>query len=891
MAISDQILTRLQTDYDLTPRGEFMRGGRCPECHKKTLWCHAHEPRMVWCDRLAKCGYSAHVKELFEDLFKEWSREHPRTPTNPNAAADAYLRDGRGFDLTPLRGHYQQETYQRGELVSATVRFQLPGGIHWERLIDRPERFGNAKAHFNYGAKYQGQAWLYPGIDLASIDELWICEGIFDAIALSQSGCPAASCMSASNYPTHLLEQITSACAAAGRDRPRIIWAMDADRAGREALQKHHATALDAGWDSRAALPPSQTMGSSDWNDLFERGQLTPEHIRRYRHYGDVAIAKNPAEAGLLIYNFHDGKRRAFDFVWNLRTYWFELDFSKYSKAIDRVEKDFPDMDQTESRQQALQSSSGVTELCNAVLNPLYFQRNTVTDESAFFYQIRSRWGDVNLTFTPEQLATRSRFKPRIMAAGHGIVWVGAEDRLEQLVKRQNEGLREVHTIDYIGYSAEHRAYLFGNHAVQDGRIVSVNDWDFFKLGRLEIKSLAKQPDITLNPKTRFNPSWWDDFYRVRGAKGLIVLAWWTGSYFAEQIRAMHGSYPFIEVVGQAGAGKSRLIELLWKLSGRPMYEGFDPTKSSPVGIYRNLNQVSNLPVVLIEGDRNDTDKIVKAKFSWDELKNAFNGRSVRSRGIKSAGNETYEPPFRGAIMISQNTPIAASEAMLTRTLHLSFDRSGQTLKTKRLVDKLDAMPLDEACTWMTQALRLEKAILDTYRERLSLYEEEYHREEITHTRIALCHAQVAALIDAIAKHLLDGYIDLEHVTDAQDYLKVIARQRIQELSGDHPDIERFWDVFEYLHFGRGNQVNHHPAKAPTIAINLPEFYKMASEARQQLPDMVQLKALLPTSRRYRYVESNRAVRSTHTDITGSSSVLKCWVFEKAKDFEQGGTA
>lgn len=125
--------------------------------------------------------------------------------------------------------------------------------------------------------------------------------------------------------------------------------------------------------------------------------------------------------------------------------------------------------------------------------------------------------------------------------------------------------------------------------------------------------------------------------YRVRGDKGLIALAWWTGTYFAEQIRSIHSSYPFIEIIGQAGAGKSRLIEFLWKLSGRKDYEGFDANKSTNVAIYRNFAQISNLPVVLIEGDRNDAqgNTTKQAKFSWDELKDAFNGRAIRSKGLK----------------------------------------------------------------------------------------------------------------------------------------------------------------------------------------------------------------------------------------------------------------
>jgi len=88
------------------------------------------------------------------------------------------------------------------------------------------------------------------------------------------------------------------------------------------------------------------------------------------------------------------------------------------------------------------------------------------------------------------------------------------------------------------------------------------------------------------------------------GAKGMAALTFWFGSLFAEQIREMDESYPFLEIVGEAGSGKSTLIEFLWKLLGRSDYEGFDPSKSTHAARTRNLAQVSNLPVVLIESDR-----------------------------------------------------------------------------------------------------------------------------------------------------------------------------------------------------------------------------------------------------------------------------------------------
>lgn len=219
----------------------------------------------------------------------------------------------------------------------------------------------------------------------------------------------------------------------------------------------------------------------------------------------------------------------------------------------------------------------------------------------------------------------------------------------------------------------------------------------------------------------------------------------------------------------------------------------------------------------------------------------------------------------------------------VTRTMHLYFDRAGQTLQTKRLVDKLDQLPLETACSYMTHCLKKETEILDTYKAELQRYEAEYHDEEITHTRIALCHAQIAAMIDAIAKHVLDGHIDLEHVIDAHTYLKAIARQRITQLSGDHPDVEKFWEVYDYMANARDIAINHHPDHCPTVAINLNEFYKWAAECRQQLPELNIMKQLLLTSKSYTFRDKNRAVSSPHRNspTTGKGMSIKCWIFDK----------
>lgn len=904
MRLEQRIDDRLNQLFKFKRRGSWYREGICPLCKEKELYVHAENPRVVKCGRLNKCGYEEHVREICEELFKDWTEYHPRTPENPNAAADAYLKDGRGFNIERLKGHYSQELYQSPVnklLVTSTVRFRLADGVFWERFIDRPDRFGRMKA--NFIGKWKGLSWSIHQLDeLCHAKSIWLTEGIFNSYSLSESELFSISTMNSGNYPDQILDRIKARCHELNIERPRLVWALDNDKAGKKFLPIHSRHAEEDGWISTAALPP----GKLDWNDLYERGQLTHKDQLRYLHYGKLQIAKTAEEAGLLIYNFYNGSLSRFFFNHAFRTYWWELDFKKFNDVVQATkEAQGSVLDEEEIKLQALKNSSSVVEICNAQLEPLYFQRNEITDESWYYFHVQSPWDEVKTTFSPEQISGRRQFKTRVMGVLSGAMWTGTEQQLETFIKRKTERLREVKTIDYIGYSREYQAYIFDKIAVHNGQVIHKNEHDFFKAGKHELKSLASSPVISLNAKQEFKPIWWKDFYSLQGEKGLILLAWWTGSFFAEQIRAMHSSYPFFEFVGQAGSGKSTLIELLWKLSGRESYEGFDPNKSTSVAIYRNFAQISNLPIVLIEGDRNDQQGAGKAKFSWDELKDAFNGRAIRSKGLKTAGNETYEPPFRGAVMISQNTPIQASEAILSRTLHISVDTKNHSLDKKHVATRLTQMSLEESCTYMTHCLKHESKILQTYEENMKIAEAEYHSNGITHTRIALCHAQISAMIDALAEHVFEGVIDLSDICDAKRYLEGMARRRVDEIACDHVYVQQFWDAYEYLNSIRSSSfcLNHFKPTDAHIAINLNEIYKVAARNFQTLPDINEMRNLLRTSKRYKFIEANKPVRTSSSPADEMKSIgyaaesplkedriVKCWIFSNPNQVHQPGT-
>jgi len=453
-------------------------------------------------------------------------------------------------------------------------------------------------------------------------------------------------------------------------------------------------------------------------------------------------------------------------------------------------------------------------------------------------------------------------------------------------MERQLYNIKRVETIDYIGYSREHGCYVLGDVAVQGGKIHDINNEDFFDLGQLSVKTLQQSVALAINRDPgEYRADWIEQLWTCFGPSGLAALAFWFGSLFAEQIRAEQKSFPFLEIVGEAGAGKSTLIEFLWKLLGRRDYEGFDPSKSSLAARARNFAQVSGLPVVLIESDRErlSDEKNHVRSFDWDELKTAYNGRSVRARGMATSGNETYEPPFRGAIVISQNNEVSASVPILQRIVHLHFDRSGQNAHTRAAAMALESTPVEAVSGFILAATKRERQILTTMFERTPYRERQLQQiPQIKTMRVAKNHGQLLALADAL-RHVVR--MSDEQFAALEQQIICMAIEREEAISADHPLVQEFWEAYEYLN---GPDVAeprlNHSRDPQAIAINLNHFIQVATEHRQQIPPIRDLKKLLKASRRHKFDAIrvvNSVIRDRLSNPASVSTSVKCWVFIK----------
>ena len=900
--LRQQVLQRLQADYGLKerPGTEYMRGGRCPSCGKKELYANHVKPWVVRCGRQAKCGRELHVKDLYDDLFDDWGKRFAPTPEAPNAAADAYLQAARGFDLKHVRGLYTQENYfdPRLRQGSTTVRFPLAKGEWWERLIDRAHRFGKMKARFKPGGSFAGVWWATPAVEkqLETAREVWIVEGIFDAIAHLHHGNVAVSAMSSNQFPEQSLRELAKRRA---NDLPTLIWAPDNEPAKGNApgthdyLRKHVARARAMGFTCKAALIPQPAGRKVDWNDLHLRSTAQASSVDQQqqwlddmaaaRHQGDLLLARSALEKGLLMFNH--GHRRQFHLEYRSRLYWFEFDTSRFNKVKEEDAKTNGKDDQDERLGELQAHAAQVKEISNCYPEALYYQRNEVTDEAWYFFRVDFPFDSppVKGTFTSSQTLNAPAFRDRLASVARGAVFDGTATELIHVMKDQLFNIKEVKAIDFVGYSREHQAYLFGDIAVRQGELVMANEEDYFEFDKVRLKTTQKsiRMDIQRDPEG-YRTDWLPWLWQCFGTHGVVALVFFFGSLFAEQIRAGHKSYPFLEATGEAGAGKTTLLTFLWKLLGRTDYEGFDPAKSSKAGRARAMGQISNMPSVLLEADRSQPDKAHAKTFEWDELKDFFGGGTLATRGVRNGGNDTYEPPFRGTIVISQNAAVDASEAILTRIVKLHFKRPQVTTESRIAADNLNALPVEALSHFLVKAIRAEKAVLDKFAERVRFFEDALReRKEIRMERVIKNHAQMLALLDCL-RLVVD--LPVPMIEETRTALVNMALERQTAIHADHPQVTEFWEVYEYLEGMSDKAVVNHSRDPNHIAINLNEFAAKAAHHAQRIADLPSLRELLRNSRRHKFLDANRAVNSAirgADDADLRPQIIKCWVFKK----------
>ena len=876
-------------------RGSYLQEGVCPSCGKKELYVSKEKPWIIDCNRKNRCGANFKVNELVPELFTNFAERYKPTEKEPNKTADVYLSMTRNFDLSKIRGWYEQAACQlpNTNTYCTTVRFYLDKERtrYWERLIDKTDKAGK-KAHFGGrrrpdGKVYKGEAWTPPKQKLEDGDKCFIVEGIFHAIALHHHGIKAAAAFSCNNFPSELIEQ--------HKDKD-ITWvlALDGDTAGKKGIRKHVEKLKELELKYEVVLLPD---GKEDWDDLHKHGKITidgelSKNIFLWGRYrGEMLLADTEVEKGYVHYKY---KQRSTDFIITHDNYMFrvwvdsEFEDALIEEALKGNDSEDPEEEDLLKRKFLLsqrgfeffEKNANFKLICNVYPEFIFHETDELMEDKQFYVfkvNFKNR-PPKTIRLDARDLESASAFCKALNGKTPGADFDGEQKEFKKLKKKwmiaaQGKSIR---SIDYYGYVEDINAYIFKDYAYFRGKQIARHEDGYYQIGSEMVRPHLSGLNIATD--NSFSNDWLDSYQQVFSFPGMALLGFWLGSLFVQQIRKKQGDFPFFEFTGEPGAGKSTALYFLWRLLGRDDHEGFDALKSTKAGRRRAFSNLSNMPTVLIESDRDDgTDRgYGKSQFNFDEFKPFYNGGGTGITAVKNHGNEIKEPKFKSSLVISQNAEVNASTATLQRIVHCHVDKAHHSHETIKLARWFTVQSVEDVGGFMKAALMAEQQILKKYYDEFDRLEPFFLSHIKENSRIAKTHAQVAACCSALS--VLFPQLNQSRVGEITDYLLERAKARIVRLSADHPIVEQFWDAFHYLNeeaaFREEGRLNHSTDPA-VIAISIPEFLSIAQRESMSFHKN-ELLNLLPTSRRHKLICKNVSRKSRWTGKN-----IRRWEFMK----------
>lgn len=905
MNLIEHILEKMDDDKQLRFKDrknpDYLRDGICPKCGGGGLWVYRGSPWVMLCPRMNHCGLITDVRDYYHDLFENFTGRYPATEADPHASARAFL-DYRGLNTGAMAGWYTQEQMRLKDGSTAqSIRFKISDDCYWARLLNQEDIRRNDNKKAKIVGLYKGECWAPPNQILNDRDVVWITEAIFKSCALSFLGKKTITGLSSNNFPINFIKR------NAGR---KITWviALDNDHAGQRHTPNYKKLLKDLGERFLVAFP----QGKDDWDEAYRKRRkneddewveyLTETYFKEALWRGAYDSADTAVEKAFWLYVKTDLK------------YMIIEHHHKLYRSTIRNKNDEHAMEGFKSRYlnnsevlytcgsenpelyiQEFKSAYQTMHISNCLPKFLYAEINPQTEEKHYFFRVTfpGMRQPTLAGLSSNDMDCPSNFKRALLSKVTGARFKGVQMDLDILQEEWFDdinGPEEIRTIPFVGYDRHTGAYAFPEFGYFRGKMVKKNREGYLNFGNLSLKSSLKTNEENCYHigNSEFDGSWYQDFYFIFEHKGLAALAFWTGSMFAEQIRQKQEGYTLLEISGDRETGKTTITKFLWRLMGLNKYEGVDPLKMNERALARKFAQGGNIPMVLIEGDRNEVKK--RSMFDYDWLKTTWEGGTIRGTGVKNHGLETNEDPFKGSVMSVQNMTIDGSDALLSRFVHLHMTAQGYDHEVEKAIHRLREWDIEKLASFRNRILCDEPALLKTYFQQYDLaHKKIIERANQTKTkitpRVIANHAQILAWANTLQTVFGQQITDLQ-LKHFESYIWERCLDRQRRLQSEHPMIQQFWDYFDKLNWrtvtetGKTYNVeilNHLPGTG-RIAINLTDFDELCGEHKLQRLDMNELKRLFPNSISKRYIE-NKPLRSKQPNMNGRTR--RCWIFDE----------
>ena len=796
----EEILAAIQAALGGDRTETKLSGVLCPGCRDegREAYVFTDNPHVIHCPRGNHCMPSHRTRDVPElsHLYQNFSKRHPASKADPHATARAWLEQVRGLDVASLTGRLGPDwfsqgvwTDQRGEfkgMAMPTVFFTFGPGrkIKNHRIMEPP---AGCKKTRTFPA-FKGHCWALGAVERGQV---WVTEGVIDALSLVQGGISAVASIASGVVPTEWLAQLDPA-------KNSIVIAYDGDKAGREGRAKLAAAAKMHGLTVAHAEPPP----GQDWNDCLRSGLLKPApwppeketenrgFIRSALERGQDWLTEMDWQAQL---DAAESAREYFE-IWQKRrgTPLFVYKGSYWVGNVKRVKED---------------DEVSVHRVTDHVLKALY----TIEDRPpwggdpvySFRVAVQNHRHKMDLTLSGEALSATTKYKST-MLSGARCHFLGQARDLDHIVSALlEEKAPVVRQTGLVGYQPDTDIYVYPNTAVaRDGAHVRrKNDEDYFRVGDLRVLMNAPDDEVHPDPTGELDiPALIDSLFYAWGDLGLAVLGYYTASLFATQMRRTSalGWFPFLSLWGPPNTGKSTLIGVMNRMLGREVDEGISANKSDTAkGLIRAMAVLSNLPVAVLEMGAAEAER-----FDLNRILPLFNGNPLQRAAAKSHGNESVVRRFYASLVFGQNAEPFYTEAQHSRVVSLYFPKDPFSDAQVRAFNALKAAPVAKLGHYRPAILSRRghflEAILEQHGEETRWLAERGVNGEGATDRVAATHGLVCAATRAVLEAFMPGD-PIERVLGVRVALRTQALDKIKRMSGPAGPVAELLDIIDLL--------------------------------------------------------------------------------------------
>lgn len=538
---------------------------KCISCRELNAWINLKAAiKYLACNHKSKCNYKTPLTDIFPNLDKF---KQPKSNSMSKEEWHQY-----GLDYLAFRGLKKSiegldfACKYSGQDRSPVIEFKIDESTTCIKII-HPKHPNS----YRFEGSPSNKIWINQNIDYKGSKEIFVVEGIINALSLIEKGINAVAILSASFTPTKDIFK------KYGIDVNTIVLAFDRDNAGIEASIKWYNL-----FNCKGVLPLKNNM---DWNDdLIANKLLSLSKVReRHNKVFNLAVAKTPED-------YFKVKNMPY------------LTFFQFDNKIYQVKRDSKN-----------ENMVAIVAISNFSFNVNYFIRGEyLSGEEYTEYHLTftpSVGKPIDLTLTSKELKSNSAFKEKMI--NHKLSWLGKTSPFDWIVGAIIEAKNkpDVRKLKYTGYDKDTDSHVYEKFAVTtQGKFLKIPKEGYYKMGHNNFLKSDKRASLSPS-NNKFDVGLLEDLLEAYGGKALTAISFMVASLFCPTIKKKLLFFPFMSFYGEPGSGKSTLGTFLQWMQCQ-VNSGLELSNANTfIGEIRTVAKYSGMMLPILEAEKADFNK------------------------------------------------------------------------------------------------------------------------------------------------------------------------------------------------------------------------------------------------------------------------------------------